>query len=140
MKDERDIQEEILMEDLEDPTQARDVRRSLDQLRKNPDVDQRLQQMARELLSGRTGLKDIIENPTYMAALGDSMRTLQENSARMTPEEEERAKAEAERYFEREREAAEQEDAEREQEAREARSNAPRRHRGGGGSGGGSGQ
>ena len=137
MKDERDIQEEMLMEDLEDPTQARDVRRSLDQLRKNPEVDPRLQQMARELLSGRTGLKDIIENPTYMSALGDTMRTLQENDARQTPEERERAKAEAERHFEREREAAEQEDAEREQEAREARSNAPRRHRGGsGGSGG----
>lgn len=132
MKDERDIQEEMLMEDLDDPTQARDVRRSLDQLRKNPEVDPRLQQMARELLSGRTGLRDIIENPTYMSALGDTMRTLQSNSERQTPEEQERERVEAERYFEREREAAEQEDAEREQEAREASSNAPRRHRGGG--------
>lgn len=135
MKDERDVQEEILMEDLDDPTQARDVRRSLDQLRKNPEVDPRLQQMARELLSGRTGLRDIIENPTYMSALGDTMRTLQTNSERQTPEEQERERVEAERYFEREREAAEQEDAEREQEAREARSNAPRRHRGGSGGG-----
>lgn len=133
MKDERDIQEENLMEDLEDPMQARDVRRSLEQLRTIQGVDPRLQQMARELLSGRAGLKDIIENPTYLAALGDSMRELQERDDRMTPEERERSKEEAAEFFRQQEEEAAREDAEREQAAREAREEGGTRarHRGG---------
>ncbi|MBU7596068.1 hypothetical protein JGS22_000075 [Streptomyces sp. P38-E01] len=132
MKDERDIQEENLMEDLEDPMQARDVRRSLEQLRTIPGVDPRLQEMARELLSGRTGLKDIIENPRYLAALGDNMRELQERDDRMTPEERERSKEQAAEFFRQQEEDTAREDAEREQAAREARENGPKpRHRGG---------
>ena len=132
MKDERDIQEENLMEDLEDPTQARDVRRSLEQLRSIEGVDPRLQQMARELLSGRAGLKDIIENPTYLAALGDGVRELQERDDRMTPEERERSKEQAAEFFRRQEEEAAREDAEREQAAQEAKKDAPKpRHRGG---------
>ncbi|MBB1255929.1 hypothetical protein H3146_21575 [Streptomyces sp. OF3] len=126
MKDERDIQEENLMEDLEDPTQARDTRRALDQLRKNPDVDPRLQQMARELLSGRTGLRDIIENPTYLSALGENLNRIRQAAEQMTPEEEQRSREQAERFFAEQKEEAEREDAEREQQAREERENSPR--------------
>ncbi|UGY93949.1 hypothetical protein [Streptomyces gobiensis] len=132
MKDERQAQEENLMEDLDDLGQARSVRRSLEQLTKNPAVDDRLQQMARELLSGRAGLRDVMNNPSYMSALGEGLTRIKEAADRMTPEEEERARAEAERFFEKQQEEADREDAEREQAEREARENGPRpRHRGG---------
>ncbi|MFD7729119.1 hypothetical protein ACFV6F_01870 [Kitasatospora phosalacinea] len=76
-----------LLDVADNPQQAAELHRALRTLAKNDKVGPELQQMAREVLSGRIGMRDAIESDRYMSAIGarlDEMRTAAEN---LSPEE-----------------------------------------------------
>ncbi|MGW1837182.1 hypothetical protein [Streptomyces sp. BBFR2] len=110
MSNERQIQDEDLMDVAQDPEQAHRLRKALKTLADNPSVGGPLQEMAKEVLAGRIGMKEAIQTPMYMDAIGDrigEMRRAAENQT-MAEREESREKFAAWR-----KQQDEQEDKER---------------------------
>ncbi|MFF4601145.1 hypothetical protein ACFY12_00080 [Streptomyces sp. NPDC001339] len=94
MSNEREIRDEDLMDVAQDPEQAHRLHKALKVLADNPKVGGKLQEMAQEVLAGRIGMKDAIETPGYMDAIGDrlgEMRRAAENQT-MAEREESRTK------------------------------------------------
>ena len=56
-----------------DQTRARSLRKALQKLADDRAPDDPLREMAREVLSGRTGLREAARVPSYAEALGDRM-------------------------------------------------------------------
>jgi ribulose kinase len=112
-RNEREVTDDDLMEDAKDPVQAARLHKSLRTLRDNPNVPAQLQQMAREVLSGRLSMTDVAKGGTYLDALGDSMMKIKRAAENMTPEEAERNREAAERYRREQEEAEAREQAER---------------------------
>ncbi|QKW23596.1 hypothetical protein HUT16_34905 [Kitasatospora sp. NA04385] len=82
-----EITDDELLDVADNPAQAAELHRALRTLAKNDKVGPELQQMAREVLSGRIGMKDVIESDRYLSAIGarlGEMRTAAEN---LSPEE-----------------------------------------------------
>ncbi|MGW3012557.1 hypothetical protein ACWC9R_27500 [Streptomyces sp. NPDC001219] len=131
MNNERQIQDEDLMDVAQDEEQAHRLRKALKVLADNPNVGGKLQEMAQEVLSGRIGMKDAIQTPGYMDALGDRMNEIRRAAEDQTMEEREESRAKF-AAWQKEQEA--KEDAERAD--RDGPSGdivtAPRRGRGGG--------
>src|SRR5205085_6340597 len=92
MNNEREIQDEDLMDVAHDPEQAARLRKALKVLESNPNVGGKLQEMAKEVLSGRISMKDAIETRGYMDALGDRIDTIRQAAENQTPEEREEAR------------------------------------------------
>ncbi|KIZ13808.1 hypothetical protein [Streptomyces natalensis] len=109
MSNEREIQDEDLMDVAHDPEQAARLRKALKVLESNPNVGGKLQEMAKEVLSGRISMKDAIETPGYMDALGDRLDTIRQAAENQTPEEREEARAKF-AAWQREQEAKEEEE------------------------------
>ncbi|AJT64037.1 hypothetical protein [Streptomyces chattanoogensis] len=110
MNNERQIQDEDLMDVAADQEQAHRLRKALKTLADNPNVDGKLKEMAREVLSGRIGMKDAIETPSYMEALGDRMSEIKRAAENQTMAERE---ASREQYAKWQKEREEEEDRER---------------------------
>lgn len=91
-----------------DQVQARALRKQLQQLAMGG-AGKALQEMAGEVLSGRTGLREAMRVPAYADALGERVRTFRRAWDGMSPEERERQKSEAQRFLEAQREEIEQE-------------------------------
>lgn len=89
--------------------QARALRKQLQQLAQGG-AGGTLQEMAREVLSGRVGLREAMRVPAYAEALGERVRTFREAWERMTPEERDRQKSEARCFLQEQRREIEQED------------------------------
>ncbi|MDT0458251.1 hypothetical protein RM550_21335 [Streptomyces sp. DSM 41527] len=92
MSNERQIQDEDLMDVAHDPEQAHRLRKALKVLADNPHVGGKLQEMAREVLSGRIGMKDAIATPGYMDALGDRMTEIRRAAENQTMAEREESR------------------------------------------------
>ncbi|MFJ1796867.1 hypothetical protein [Kitasatospora griseola] len=82
-----EISDEELLDVADNPAQAAELHRALRTIAKTDGVGPELQQMAREVLSGRIGMRDVVESDRYLSAIGarlGEMRTAAEN---MSPEE-----------------------------------------------------
>ncbi|WP_043912128.1 hypothetical protein [Kitasatospora griseola] len=82
-----EISDEELLDVADNPAQAAELHRALRTIAKADGVGPELQQMAREVLSGRIGMRDVVESDRYLSAIGarlGEMRTAAEN---MSPEE-----------------------------------------------------
>ncbi len=108
------------MDVAQDPEQARRLHKALKTLRDNPAVGGPLKEMAREVLSGRAGMRDVVESERYMGAIGGRLSEMKKASDEMTPEERERSREQAERFI-----AQQEEDEAREQAERDAPRNLP---------------
>ncbi|MEU9116595.1 hypothetical protein AB0D04_33825 [Streptomyces sp. NPDC048483] len=113
MSNERQIEDEDLMDVAADPEQAHRLRKALKTLADNPNVGGGLQEMAREVLSGRMGMKDAIETPRYMEALGDRMGEIQRAAENQTVAEREASREQFTKWQHEQEEKEAQERAER---------------------------
>ena len=109
MTDERQIGDADLMDIARDEARARALRKSLQRLADNPSGNSALQEMAREVLSGRVGLREALRVGAYSDALGERIAQARQEYEQQSPEERERQRAEAERYLEAQRAEIEQE-------------------------------
>lgn len=98
MSREREIDDSELMDVAQDPEQAHRLHKALRTMSSNPNVDGRLQQMAKEVLSGRIGMRDVIQTETYMDALGDRMQEIRRAAEDETLAEKEAKKDKVERW------------------------------------------
>ncbi|OKJ03355.1 hypothetical protein [Kitasatospora sp. CB01950] len=84
---EPEISDADLLDVADNPSQAAELHRALRTIAKTDGVGPELQQMAREVLSGRIGMRDVVESDRYLSAIGarlGEMRTAAEN---LSPEE-----------------------------------------------------
>ncbi|MCX5093301.1 hypothetical protein OOK36_31320 [Streptomyces sp. NBC_00365] len=109
MADERQIGDADLMDIARDETRARALRKSLQRLADNPSGNSALQEMAREVLSGRVGLREALRVGAYSDALGERIAQARQEYEQQSPEVREQQRAEAERYLEAQRAEIEQE-------------------------------
>ncbi|MFJ9618865.1 hypothetical protein [Streptomyces noursei] len=110
MSNERQIQDDDLMDVAHDHEQAARLRKALKVLAENPKVGGKLQEMAQEVLSGRMGMKEAIETPGYMDALGDRMNQIRHAAENQTMAEREESRA---KFAEWQKKQDEEEDRER---------------------------
>ncbi|MFJ6747642.1 hypothetical protein ACIQNI_05490 [Streptomyces sp. NPDC091266] len=113
MSNEREIQDQDLMDVAQDEEQAHRLRKALKTLSDNPNVGGKLQEMAREVLSGRIGMKDAIETPRYMDALGDRMQEIRRAAENQTQAEREASREQFAAWQKKEDEKEDKERAER---------------------------
>lgn len=111
--EDREIKADDLMDAADNEEQALSLHRALRTMRDNPSVGGDLQEMAREVLSGRIGMKDAIQTDKYMDAMGVKLGEMREAAERQTPEEREAEAAKFERWEREQREEEERERAER---------------------------
>ena len=98
MSREREIDDAELMDVARDPEQAHRLHKALRTMSSNPNVDGRLQRMAKEVLSGRIGMRDVIQTETYMDALGDRMQEIRRAAENETLAEKEAKRDQVERW------------------------------------------
>ncbi|MFI9051353.1 hypothetical protein [Streptomyces sp. NPDC053427] len=92
MSNDREIRDEDLMDVAADPEQAYRLRKALKTLSDNPNVGGKLKEMAQEVLSGRIGMKEAIETPSYMDAIGDRMNEMRRAAENQTMAEREESR------------------------------------------------
>jgi hypothetical protein len=107
--EERQIGDADLMDITHDEVRARALRKSLQRLADSQSGNGALQEMAREVLSGRIGLREALRIGPYSEALGERIAQAREEYEQQSPEEREQQRAEALRYVEAQREEIEQE-------------------------------
>ncbi|NED85063.1 hypothetical protein G3I76_33895 [Streptomyces sp. SID11233] len=93
-----------------DQARARALRKQLQQL-SSGGAGEVLKEMAKELLSGRIGLREAMRVPAYSEALGERVRTFREDWEQMSPEEQEEQREGARRFIEAQNEEIEREKA-----------------------------
>ncbi|MFF2812011.1 hypothetical protein ACFVT2_33525 [Streptomyces sp. NPDC058000] len=113
MSNERQIQDEDLMDVAHDQEQAHRLRKALKVLADNPNVGGKLQEMAKEVLSGRMGMKEAIETPGYMNALGDRLDQMRHAAENQTMAEREESRAQFSEWQHKQEEEEDRERAER---------------------------
>ncbi|MFG2192540.1 hypothetical protein [Streptomyces sp. NPDC048639] len=96
-----------------DEVRARALRKTLQKLAGSEQAGPALQEMAREVLSGRTGLRDAMRNGSYAEALGERVAQARQAYEQLPPDELERQKEEAQRFLDAQREEIEEERRER---------------------------
>ncbi len=95
----KEISDADLMDVAADPAQARRLRKALRTLADTPDADGRLKEMAREVLSGRLGMREALGSGAYLGAIGDRVAELKRADERLTPEERAAREEQARRWF-----------------------------------------
>lgn len=106
----KEISDADLMDVADDPAQARRLHKALRTLADNPHADGTLKEMAREVLSGRLGMREALGSDAYLGAIGDRMAELERADEQLTPEERAAQAERARRWFE-QRSAEEGEEA-----------------------------
>ncbi|MDG4857179.1 hypothetical protein P8605_03250 [Streptomyces sp. T-3] len=109
MADDRQIGDEDLMDITRDEASARFLRKALQKLADSPSGNGALQEMAREVLAGRIGLREAVQVGAYSEALGEGMLRVQEAMDRQSSEEREQQRAEGERHLRAQQEEIDQE-------------------------------
>jgi hypothetical protein len=107
MSEEPRIGDADLMGITHDQAGARALRKSLQRLADSQSGA--LQEMAREVLSGRIGLREALRVGAYSDALGERIAQGRQEYARLSPEERRQQQAEAQRYLDAQREEIKQE-------------------------------
>lgn len=92
------VGEEEFLDSSRDQAHARALHKQLQQLA-GGGAGKVLQEMSREVLSGRVGLREALRVPAYAEALGESARTFRQDWEQMSPEERERQKTEAQQFL-----------------------------------------
>ncbi|MFB7664556.1 hypothetical protein ACFC1R_11520 [Kitasatospora sp. NPDC056138] len=115
MSAEREIADEELMEVGYDAEQAHRLHKALRTIADNPSVGDGLQRMAKDVLSGRVSMNEVVRSDGYLGLIGDRLSQMHKAAEELTPEEQ----AESERRAEKMRQEYEQEERE-ERERREA--------------------
>jgi hypothetical protein len=123
--EERQIGDADLMGVAHDQVRARALRKSLQRLAENPSTSGALREMAREVLSGRIGLREALRVGAYSEALGERIAQARQEYEQQSPEERERQRAAAEDFLDEQRA-----EIEREREERDASSGTRRAHDG----------
>ncbi|MFG2821304.1 hypothetical protein ACGFX4_17990 [Kitasatospora sp. NPDC048365] len=100
MASEYEITDGELMDAAADPQQAASLHKALRTLAGNPSVGEELQALARDALSGRIGIREMIESPRYLAAVGAKLDEMREAAERMSPEERKASEQRAEKMRE----------------------------------------
>ncbi|MDH6127191.1 hypothetical protein [Kitasatospora sp. GP82] len=119
---EREIADEELMEVGYDAEQAHRLHKALRTIADNPSVGEGLQRMAKDVLSGRVGMTDVVKSDGYLGLIGDRLAEMRKAAEELTPEE----RAESEKRAQKLREEQEEREAEEESREREAREAAER--------------
>ncbi|MDX2645284.1 hypothetical protein PV341_17285 [Streptomyces sp. PA03-1a] len=96
----KEISDADLMDVADDPAQARRLHKALRTLADNPTVDGTLKETAREVLSGRLGMREALASSAYLGAIGDRLAELKRADERLTPEERAAQEERARRWFE----------------------------------------
>ncbi|MFF4648452.1 hypothetical protein [Streptomyces sp. NPDC001380] len=99
MAREHEIDDTELLDVADDLGQAASLHKALRTIAANPSVGPELQDMAKGVLSGRIGMKDVIASDRYLDALGDRLGKIREAAEDMTPEERRRSEQRAERML-----------------------------------------
>lgn len=107
-----------------DQAQARALRKQLQQLA-GGGAGSVLQEMAKEVLSGRIGLREALRVSAYAEALGERVHTFRESWEQMSSEERNAQQDEARRFLD-----AQREEIEREQQEQQGPVGRPPRHSG----------
>ncbi|MFT9475471.1 hypothetical protein [Streptomyces sp. 11-1-2] len=105
---EPEVGDEDFLSPTRDQAQARALRKQLKELA-GGGAGPVLQEMARELLSGRVGFREALRVPAYSEALGERIRKFHEAWERMSPEEQESHRQGAQEFLEAQREEIAQE-------------------------------
>ncbi|MET8679851.1 hypothetical protein ABZW18_20290 [Streptomyces sp. NPDC004647] len=113
MSREQEIDDSELMDVAHDSEQAHRLHKALRTLADNPSVDGPLKDMAKNVLSGRIGMRDALQTESYMDAMGARMTEIRRAAEAQTPEEREAQRGQVERWREAQREEEERERAER---------------------------
>ena len=92
-----------------DEARARALRKTLQKLAGSSEAGAPLQEMAREVLSGRIGLREAMRVNAYAEALGERVAEGRRAYEALPPEELERQQEEARRYLDAQREEIEEE-------------------------------
>lgn len=92
-----------------DEARARALRKTLQKLARSSEAGAPLQEMAREVLSGRIGLREAMRVNAYAEALGERVAEGRRAYEALPPEELERRQEEARRYLDAQREEIEEE-------------------------------
>ncbi|QPP06135.1 hypothetical protein G4Z16_06685 [Streptomyces bathyalis] len=102
--------------DTRDRVQARALRKQLQQLA-GGEAGRALQEMAKEVLAGRVGLREALRVPAYAEALGERVNTFRKDWERMSPEEQKAQREEAQRFLDAQRDEIEREQDEQQKPA-----------------------
>jgi Sec-independent protein translocase protein TatA len=95
---EPEVGDEEFLNATRDRAHARALRKQLQQLA-GGGAGGVLQEMSREILSGRVGLRKALRIPAYAEALGERTRTFRQAWDQMSPEERERHTADAQQFL-----------------------------------------
>ncbi|MEU6370984.1 hypothetical protein ABZ876_36125 [Streptomyces sp. NPDC046931] len=107
--EERRIGDADLMDIARDEARARALRKSLQRLADSRSGNSALQEMAREVLSGRIGLREALRVGAYSDALGERIAEARREYEQQSPEEREQQRTAALGYLQAQREEIEQE-------------------------------
>lgn len=113
MSREREIDDSELMDVAQDPEQAHRLHKALRTMAGNPAVGGALQEMAQEVLSGRMGMRDVLQTDRYMDAIGSRMTEIRRTAEDQTLEERKASHERFERWQEERAAEADRERAER---------------------------
>ncbi|GAA3030769.1 hypothetical protein [Streptomyces glomeratus] len=106
---ERQIGDTDLMDIARDEARARALRKSLQRLADSQSGNSALQEMAREVLSGRIGLREALRVGAYSEALGERIAEARREYEQQSPEEREQQRTAALGYLQAQREEIDQE-------------------------------
>ncbi|MFI5528020.1 hypothetical protein ACIA8O_05620 [Kitasatospora sp. NPDC051853] len=98
MATDRDIPEitdDELLDVADNPAQARELHRALRTLADNDSVGPQLQQMARDVLTGRVGMREVVESDRYLNAIGERLGQMRTAAENLSPAEREASDARA---------------------------------------------
>lgn len=111
-----EVDDAEFLTDTRDRVQARALRKQLQQLA-GGEAGGTLQEMAKEVLAGRVGLREALRVPDYAEALGQRVNTFREAWERMSPEEQKAQRDEAQRFLDAQRDEIEHEQDEQQKPA-----------------------
>ncbi|MFD9127684.1 hypothetical protein [Kitasatospora sp. NPDC059571] len=104
--EDREIGDDELLDVADSPAQAASLHKALRTIAGNPSVGPELQEMARGVLSGRIGMKDVIGSDRYLHAIGARLDGIRDAAEHLSPEDRRRSEERAARML-REAEEAE---------------------------------
>jgi len=100
MAAEREIEDDELLDVADNPEQARQLHKALRTIADNPSVGKPLQEMAKDVLSGRVGMREVVQSDRYLGIIGNRLGQMREAAENMSPKQREQSEARAEKLIE----------------------------------------
>ncbi|WP_354639640.1 hypothetical protein [Kitasatospora camelliae] len=105
----REIEDDELLDVADNPAQAASLHKALRVLAANPSVGRELQEMAKDVLGGRVGMKELIESDRFLGAIGGRLSEMRDAAEHLSPAEREASEARARKMIEEREEEEERE-------------------------------